>query len=196
MRAKSLFLNVFKEVRMNTPSKFTLLAFTILGLSGCGVFGKSEAKYPTGADRSATGDNNIYDKPQGVFGKGGLLGGGRDRDNSRGDNGIDVNSYLWRASLDTISFMPLASADPFGGTIITDWYTDPSTPSERTKLNVFILGRELKADGVKVKAFRQVKRSGGWVDAPVAADTSRKLEDAILTRARQMRVAKEEGGLF
>ncbi len=182
---------------MKNSSKFALMAVTILGMSGCGVLGKGEAKYPTGADRSMTGDANIYEKPQGVFGKGGLLGGGsRDRDNSRGDNGIDVNSYLWRASLDTISFMPLASADPFGGTIITDWYTDPSSPNERTKLNVFIMGRELKADGVKVKVFRQVKRSGGWVDAPVAADTSRKLEDAILTRARQMRVAKEEGGLF
>ncbi|PZP57516.1 MAG: DUF3576 domain-containing protein [Micavibrio aeruginosavorus] len=181
---------------MDNSSKFALMAFTVLGLSGCGILGKGEAKYPTGMDRTMAGDANIYDKPQGVFGKDGLLGGSRGRDNSRGDNGIDVNSYLWRASLDTISFMPLASADPFGGTIITDWYTDPSSPSERTKLNVFILGRELKADGVKVKAFRQVKRSGGWVDAPVAADTSRKLEDAILTRARQMRVAKEEGGLF
>ena len=164
-----------------------------LSLAGCNSFKGGEAKYPTGADRASTGANNIYDKPAGIFGKGGLLGSSRDTDNSKGNNGINVNSYLWRASLDTISFMPLASADPFGGTIITDWYTDPSTPSERTKLNVFILGRELKADGVKVKAFRQVQKKGNWVDAPVAADTSRKLEDAILTRARQMRVEKEDG---
>lgn len=181
---------------MKNSTRVSVLLLATLSVSGCGVFGKSEAKYPTGADRAATGSDNIYDKPQGVFGKGGILGGSRDRDNSSGNNGIDVNSYLWRASLDTVSFMPLASADPFGGTIITDWYTDPASPSERTKLNVFILGRELKADGVKVKAFRQVKKSGNWVDAPVAADTSRKLEDAILTRARQMRVAKEDGGLF
>ena len=177
---------------MKNSTRISVLLLAALSVSGCSVLSKGEAKYPTGADRAATGDNNIYEQPEGVFGKGGLFGGSRDRDNSKGNNGIDVNSYLWRASLDTVSFMPLASADPFGGTIITDWYTDPSSPNERTKLNVFILGRELKADGVKVKAFRQVKKGGNFVDAPVAADTSRKLEDAILTRARQMRVAKEE----
>lgn len=182
---------------MKNSTRLSVILLAALSVGGCSMFNKGEAKYPTGADRSATGGENIYSKPEGVFGKGGILGGGsRDRNNSRGDNGIDVNSYLWRASLDTVSFMPLASADPFGGTIITDWYTDPSSPNERTKLNVFILGRELKADGVKVKAFRQVKKGGNWNDAPVAADTARKLEDAILTRARQMRVAKEEGGLF
>lgn len=178
-----------------TLKSVSILMLSVLTLAGCtGV--KSEAKYPTGADRSSTGADNIYGKPEGVFGKGGLFGGSREKDNSRGDNGINVNSYLWRASLDTVSFMPLASADPFGGTIITDWYTDPSGKNERTKLNVFILGRELKADGVKVTAFRQVLKGGQWRDAPVSSDTERKLEDAILTRARQIRVAKEEGGVF
>lgn len=181
---------------MKNSTCLSILTMTVLGLTSCSMFKSGEAKYPTGADRAATGGNNIYEKPEGIFGKSGIFGGTRDKNNGRGENGIDVNSYLWRASLDTVSFMPLASADPFGGTIITDWYTDPSSPNERTKLNVFILGRELKADGVKVKAFRQVLKKGNWVDAPVAADTSRKLEDAILTRARQMRVAKEEGGLF
>ena len=180
---------------MQTTSRTVLLTVTIFGIGGLGLSGcsgiKSEAKYPTGADRSMTGDNNIYGKPQGIFGNDGIFGMGKSRDNSRGDNGIDVNSYLWRASLDTVSFMPLASADPFGGTIITDWYTDPANPSERTKLNVFILGRELKADGVKVTAFHQKLSNGQWRDTPVAADTARKLEDAILTRARQMRVAKD-----
>ncbi len=177
-------------------SLFLLTASAVtLTLAGCNSV-QSEAKYPTGADRTESGANNIYEKPQGIFGKGGIFGGGKSKDNSHGDNGIDVNSYLWRASLDTVSFMPLASADPFGGTIITDWYVDPATPKERTKLNVFILGRELKADGVKVKAFRQTLKGSNWVDAPVSADTGRKLEDAILTRARQMRVAKEDGGVF
>jgi len=174
----------------------SLLMLSVLAMAGCSSFKGGEAKYPTGADRSATGANNIYEKPAGIFGKGGLFGVNRGDDNSKGNNGINVNSYLWRASLDTVSFMPLASADPFGGTIITDWYTDPGNSNERTKLNVFILGRELKADGVKVKAFRQVLKGGQWRDAAVGADTERKLEDAILTRARQMRVAKEEGGLF
>ena len=171
-----------------------LLLSSIVLLNGCSVLSKGEAKYPTGADRPDTG-GDIYAKPEGIFGKDGLFSTGR-ADNGKGENGVEVNSYLWRAALDTVSFMPLASADPFGGVILTDWYTDPSSPRERTKLNVFILGRELKADGVKVKAFRQVQKKGAWRDEPVSADTGRKLEDAILTRARQMRVAKEEKGMF
>lgn len=173
---------------------FLLLLSSVAFLSGCGLLGKGEAKYPTGADRTSTG-GDIYAKPESIFGKGGLFSAGRS-DNSKGDNGVDVNSYLWRAALDTVSFMPLASADPFGGVILTDWYADPGSPGERTKLNVFILGRELKADGVKVKVFRQIQKNGAWRDAPVSADTGHKLEDAILTRARQMRVAKETGSLF
>jgi hypothetical protein len=176
----------------------SVLLLPLILLSACGMLGQGEAKYPTGADRSATG-GDIYAEPQGIFGKGGITGGGGlfgRSDNSKGENGIEVNSYLWRAALDTVSFMPLASADPFGGVILTDWYTDPGNAKERTKLNVFILGRQLKADGIKVKAFRQTLAGSTWKDAPIAADTERKLEDAILTRARQMRVAKEEGGLF
>ena len=92
--------------------------------------------------------------------------------------------------------MPMASADPFGGTIITDWYADPKASGERTKLNVFILGRELKASNLRVKAFRQTASGGAWKDATVSATTERALEDAILTRARQLRVAKEDGSLF
>lgn len=179
--------------------KFSLLPtlLSLFLLSACGLLGEGEAKYPTGADRAAAGDNRIYDKAPSIFGENGMNDGifGRS-DNGKGENGVEVNSYLWRAALDTVSFMPLASADPFGGVILTEWYTDPETPGQRTKLNVFILGRELKADGVKVKAFRQVQKGGTWKDAPVAADTARKLEDAILTRARQMRIAKEEDGIF
>ena len=182
---------------MKLVPALTLILFgvAILGLSGCGI--EPEAKYPTGLDRSTTGDDNIYGKPEGIFGEGGILGNNRsDDDNGRGENGVQVNSYLWRAALDTISFMPVASADPFGGTIITDWYADPKVKGERTKLNVFILGRELKASNLRVKAFRQTASGGAWKDAPVAATTERALEDAILTRARQLRVAKEDGDLF
>ena len=179
-------------------SRLSLLILPLMVLSACGMLGQGEAKYPTGADRSATG-GDIYAEPESIFGKDGIGGSGGlfgSKDNGKGENGIEVNSYLWRAALDTVSFMPLASADPFGGVILTDWYTDPGSAKERTKLNVFILGRELKADGVKVKAFRQVLKGSTWKDAPIAADTERKLEDAILTRARQMRVAKEEDGIF
>lgn len=100
-----------------------------------------------------------------------------------------VSLYLWKASLDTISFMPITSADPFGGLIITDWYAPPETPAERFKLNI-ALGRQLRADGVHTSVFRQVQgHDGGWVDSPVDPKTSENLENEILTRARQLRAA-------
>ena len=152
---------------------------------------ETEAKYPTGYERTITGDD-IYGEKQSILGDEGfkVFGGRDERDNSAGNNGIDVNSFLWRASLDTVSFMPLASADPFGGVILTDWYTPAETPNERVKLNVFILGRELRSDGVRVRVFRQLKSGSSWVDTEAAPETARQLEDAILTRARQLRVAQ------
>jgi hypothetical protein len=102
---------------------------------------------------------------------------------------LGVNSYLWHATLDTLSFIPLASADPFGGVVITDWYSAPEAPNERMKVTVYILDRSLRADGLKVAVFRQTKTTDGWADAQVASDTSTKLEDAILTRARELRLA-------
>ena len=105
--------------------------------------------------------------------------------------GVAVNAYLWRASLDTINFIPLVSADPFGGVIITDWYTPSETPNERMKVQVTILDRELRADGVRVSVFKQTTspRGGGWVDAQVDPRTNIDIENAILTRARQLRIA-------
>jgi hypothetical protein len=114
---------------------------------------------------------------------------GNSRRNDGGGSGIGVNNYLWRASLNTISFMPLASADPFGGVIITDWYTPPETPAERFKMNVYILGRQLRADGVRVAVFRQNREGNGWIDAAVAKTTAVNLENEILNRARQLRFA-------
>lgn len=166
-----------------------LLVPVILALTACAG---GEAKYPTGADRSSTGDNNIYAESPSIFGNDGLDLFGNKKKSGYAENGVAVNGYLWRAALDTVSFMPLASADPFGGTIITDWYTAPETPNERTKLNVFILDRELKADSISVKVFRQTKSGGNWKDAAVAKDTATKLEDAILTRAREMKISKEQ----
>ncbi|MCZ6755920.1 MAG: DUF3576 domain-containing protein [Gemmatimonadetes bacterium] len=126
-----------------------------------------------------------------VFGPGGLTVFGGDKDESpSGGPLIGVNSYLWRASLDTVSFMPLASADPFGGVIITDWYSPPEVEGERFKLNVYILGRELRADGIRAAVFRQRQDPFvGWVDAKVDDQTATELEDAILTRARQLRIS-------
>jgi len=108
-----------------------------------------------------------------------------------GGRTLGVNSYLWHATLDTLSFIPLSSADPFGGVVITDWYSAPEAPNERMKVTVYILDRSLRADGLKVAVFRQTKGADGWADAQVAADTSTKLEDAILTRARELRLASE-----
>ena len=107
--------------------------------------------------------------------------------------GIGVNGYLWRASLDTISFMPLSEVDPFGGVIITDWYANPQMTSERFKLTVYILDTRLRADALAVNVFRQVREeSGGWIDAETNPQTSYEIENAILTRARQLRIARLE----
>jgi hypothetical protein len=101
---------------------------------------------------------------------------------------IGVNTYLWRASLDTISFMPLKSVDPFGGVILTDWYTPSKTPNERIKVDIRILDRQLRVDGLKISVFRQKYDGSRWMDIPVNPSTARKLEDTILTRAREMKV--------
>ena len=100
---------------------------------------------------------------------------------------IGVNSYLWRAAIDTVSFAPLLQADSNGGVIVTDWYTNPNSPNERVKLTVAIMDQDLRADALRVAASRQVNQSGAWVDAPVAAATVQKLVDSILTRARDLR---------
>ena len=100
---------------------------------------------------------------------------------------IGVNSYLWRASLETLSFMPLTQADSAGGVIVTDWYSNPGNPNERIKVSVSILDQDLRADAVRVGASRQVLQNGVWVDAPVEAATVQKLEDIILTKARDLR---------
>jgi hypothetical protein len=106
---------------------------------------------------------------------------------------IGVNSYLWRAAVDTLSFAPLISADPNGGVIVTDWYSRPTNPGERVKLTVSILDQDLRADALRVAASRQVNQGNGWVEAPVAAATVQKLEDIILTRARDLRRAATAG---
>jgi hypothetical protein len=106
---------------------------------------------------------------------------------------IGVNTYLWRAAVDTLSFAPLITADSAGGVIVTDWYANPNSPGERVKLTVSILDQDLRADALRVAASRQVNQGGNWVDAPVSAATVQKLEDVILTRARDIRRATIAG---
>ena len=106
---------------------------------------------------------------------------------------IAVNSYLWKAAVDTVSFAPLLQANPNSGVIITDWYANQKTPGERVKLTVAVLDPDLRADALRVSAARQVYQNGSWVDAPVSAATVQKLEDIILTRARDLRRATVPG---
>lgn len=107
---------------------------------------------------------------------------------------IGVNGYLWRATLDTLSFMPLASADPYGGVVITDWYINPEKPDERFKCTVYILDARLRADGLNVAVFKQNKNAGGdWIDAPSTSQTETDIENSILTRARQLRLSNIKG---
>ena len=139
-------------------------ATALVGVSGCSIFGSETANTSTASSADIGPEEN------------GALG---------------VNAYLWRASLDTLAFMPLVSADPYGGVIITDWYANPANPGERMKVTVSILDRDLRADGVRVSVFKQQTspRGGNWVDAQVDPRTNIDIENAILTRARQLRIA-------
>lgn len=128
----------------------------------------------------------------GLFGPGGLFGSREDKSKGLNEPGIAVNAFLWRASLDVIidNKWPIASADPFGGLIITDWFQFTESPTERLKLQVLILDRDLRADAIRASIIRQQQAGGrGWVDAPVDPKTAFEFENAILTRARQLRIA-------
>jgi len=121
---------------------------------------------------------------------GGLPFIGADKPKPTTTQGIGVNAYLWRATLDTFSFMPLLTADPWGGVVNYDWYTNPQTPNERFKATVFILDTRLRADALNVTVTKEVKDAGGaWVGAPVAGQTETDLENAILTKARQLNLS-------
>ncbi|MBI3199006.1 MAG: DUF3576 domain-containing protein [Rhodospirillales bacterium] len=166
-----------------------------LGLTGCGGGNNlDETRSGQANDRSKRDLNQgIGGRTQEngtLFGPGGLFGSKAQKKDDTG-TGVAVNAYLWRASLDTINFIPLVSADPFGGVIITDWYTPAETPNERMKVQVTILDRELRADGVRVSVFKQqtAPKGGNWVDAQVDPRTQIDIENAILTRARQLRIA-------
>ncbi len=163
-------------------------------ISACGVLPVEqtytyESRKGGGAPEQYGSYEESIAKRKSIFGDGGLFGGGSGNNKpTSGGAGLGVNSYLWRASLDTIAFMPVTSADPFGGVIITDWYAMSQSPSERFKLNVYILDQSLRADGVRVAVFRQIQDSaGGWRDSTIPDQTSLAIENAILTRARQLR---------
>lgn len=176
-----------------TPAAGRLLRWLAIGTTAATLVACSAADPDTRYPRSSPGGGATYEERDSVFGPGGLtfLGGGDEQPGESGGTGLGVNAFLWRATLDTLSFMPLASADPFGGVIITEWYSPQSSPDERFKVNIFILGRELRADGVRAALFRQMRdETGAWRDAPTSEESNTEIEDAILTRARELRIAQ------
>jgi len=127
----------------------------------------------------------------GLFGKKAslnLLGGETDSQQTSVGMGLPINPFLWRASIETISFMPLASTDPFAGTIITDWYTAENSLGERCKLNIFINGADMKTDNLKVLSFCQLFKNNQWVNSPPNSDDNIRLENAILNKAKKLKL--------
>jgi hypothetical protein len=174
-----------------TPSSAWLLpaAFlAVLAAAGCA----DSKPNPTPANFGGLGSGSPGDISSRVGGEdsGVIFGIGKGegkQQSAGGGSGIGANAFLWRGALDTISFMPLASADPFGGVIITDWYTPPGTSGERFKATIYILSRDLRSDGIRVNLYRQVLQDGQWVDATVADSTVGDIENKVLARARHMR---------
>lgn len=152
-------------------TKVVLGAALVIGLNGCQIMTKITNKLPGANPTSASNSSS-----------------GRTR-TKRVAPRMGVNEFLWRASLETLNFMPLSEIDPFGGVIITDWYASPQAPNERFKANVYILDTNLRADALKVSIFKQARTATGWDDASVDADTARSIENSILTRARQLYIA-------
>lgn len=153
-----------------------VLAACLVSVGACASRGRSDGPRVFTTQSNDGGFNPFR------FGRG---GGG----STANQAAIGVNAYLWRATLDTLAFMPLASADPYGGVIITDWYANPQAPGERFKATVYILDTRLRADGLNVTVYKQVNQGGQWVDAPTSAQTETDIENAILTRARQLRLS-------
>jgi hypothetical protein len=142
-----------------------LMATAALSLGACSIFGSSTA------NTSSSSSADLGPEETGSLG---------------------VNSYLWRATLDTLAFLPLASADPYGGVVITDWYSNPGKADERLKATVYILDTRLRADGISAAVFRETLVNGAWTTATVSPDTNVALENAILAKARQLRLGSSE----
>ena len=167
---------------MNTAQKLTSIALVLVLASACGLNGVVEdsrgpediIKYGDASTGKLFGDINLW--------------GGEEK-NSEGQNGFAVNALVWSATLDVLSFLPLVSADPFSGIIITDWYSEAGYDDERFKVNAFIQGGELRADSIKLSVFKQKKgASGDWLSFDFGEESARKLEDTILLKARELRV--------
>lgn len=152
--------------------KILVISVSFLALGACASFNKGNNNKVVAAE----GTNSS--KPLALL-----------KPSKQADSSIGVNGFLWRATLDTLSFMPISSADPFGGTFVTEWHASPEKPNERFKIQVYILDTRLRADGIAVQVFRQINQNGQWTDADTDPDTSVQIENAILTRARQLRIS-------
>ena len=157
-----------------------LAVLPALCLAGCGGGDKGSAKPLADA---AYADPNGLPPPTIVPGQ------SKANRQTEADAALQVNKYLWRGALETLQFMPFASTDPFGGVIVTDWYSPPTTSGERFKATAYVLGRQLRADGVHVTIFRQTREAGEWVDSPVNPNTATDIEGKILARARELRAS-------
>lgn len=168
-----------------------LPALLLLALSACSMFDRQAVD----DGRPVTLSNAPENEDRSLFGTGiGGDSGEAEAPINLGNTGrlrVGVNIYLWRAALDTLAFMPMLDSDAFGGVMITDWYADPDAPLERFKITVYVLDGRLRADAVRVSLFRQALQPGGvWLDSAISAETVTKLENAILTRARNIRIAE------
>lgn len=183
-----VFVTIFTDMMKKHISLISILA--LLVITGCSALSSTEKK----AEYPKSPEDVRRNRAGSLIGEGGfsLFGGKKGEDESgSGNAGIGINSYLWRASLDTLSFLPLASADPFGGVIITDWYEDTEVKGERFKVNLLILTKNLRSDSLKITVFKQTFTGGIWRDAKVSEKVARDLENKILTRARELRIEKE-----
>jgi hypothetical protein len=168
---------------MTTVPKIILLTVSLTFVASCGLGGVVE-------DQQSPEDRLKYGDPS----SGKLFGditiwGGKKKDGASEQRGLSVNAVAWKATLDVLSFLPLVSADPFSGIIITDWYSEDDYQDERFKINAFIEGGALRADSIKVSVFKQVKSdSGDWLVVDPDADSARKIENAILQRARELKI--------
>lgn len=180
-------------MRVHTLPRLTLTSalFVVLAALAACKGAEPVASYP---NRQEGSDKILYSdqKQDTIWGEGTTLGDKLFRDKTNTDNGdgLAVNSFLWRASLDTISFMPIASVDAFGGVILTEWYENPDAPGERFKMNITILDKQLRADGVRVAVFKQQLDGKAWRDVKVDPKMATDIENTILTRARELRVAQ------
>lgn len=181
MKKKNLFFTKYDNMPLLTTRNFLLL-LSVLCVMSCEGATVPDLQTIDGETVDMDKRNTVFGGEGIKFGDDGVSVGGKEQ-----STGIGVNAYLWRATLDTMSVWPITSADPFGGVVITDWYAPPNASNERFKMNIYILDRSLRADGVRVSVFKQIMKKTGWVDVVVSKNVATQLENAILQRARQFR---------